>query len=67
MAGSSSTDKMGIRAIIPAPTTIIATANPVGGNWNDAQKASKEELQLKLSLLDRFAQVFVFRDMTEEK
>jgi MoxR-like ATPase len=60
-------DKMGIRTRIPAPTTIIATANPIGGNWNSPEVATKEELQLKMSLLDRFTQIYTLRDSMNEK
>jgi len=59
-------DKMGIRQFIAAPTTIIATTNPVGGNWNSSEVASKDELELKKSLLDRFTQIYTFRDNMDE-
>jgi MoxR-like ATPase len=58
-------DKMGLRCFIPAPTTIIATANPIGGKWNNPQVATKEELNLKLSFIDRFTQVYATRDNME--
>lgn len=59
-------DKMGRRYAIPAPTTIIATANPVGGEWNDDNIAKKEEIELKKSLMDRFTQIYTFRDNMDE-
>jgi len=65
--GSFDFDKMGIRRRIPAPTTIIATANPVGGNWKDPQVASKDELELRRNLIDRFTQIYSFRDTNEEE
>jgi DNA replicative helicase MCM subunit Mcm2 (Cdc46/Mcm family) len=64
--GEFNFDKMGIRQLIQAPTTIIATANAVGGNWNSPEFASKEEIQLKKNLLDRFPQVYAVRDDMDE-
>ncbi len=66
--GAFDFDKMGIRRRIPAPTTIIATANPTGGKWNSAQVATKDEIELKKSLMDRFTQIYTFRDnMSKEQ
>jgi len=59
-------DKMGRRYVIPAATTIIATANPIGGKWNNNQVATKEEIELKKSLMDRFPQIYTFRDSMDE-
>ena len=59
-------DKLGRRYVIPAATTIIATANPVGGKWNSPQVATKEEIELKKSLMDRFTQIYTFRDAMDE-
>jgi hypothetical protein len=59
---------MGERRRIPAPTTIIATLNPVGGKWNNPDVATTEEFNLKRSLIDRFPQIYTTRDnMTEEQ
>ena len=61
-------DKYGHHYDIPSPTTIIATANPVGSKWNDPQVISNDEINLRKSLLDRFTQIYGFRDhMTEEQ
>lgn len=60
--GKINVDKMGLRCTIPAPTTIIATANPIGGKWNSDQIATKEEAELKRSLMDRFTQFYASRD-----
>jgi len=61
-------DKMGIRRRIPAPTTIIATLNPIGGRWDNPKVATPEELHMKVSVVDRFSQVFTTRDnMNEEQ
>jgi DNA replicative helicase MCM subunit Mcm2 (Cdc46/Mcm family) len=55
-------DKHGRHYDIPSPTTIIATANPIQGYWKNAQTIDNDEIELKKSLLNRFTQVFIFRD-----
>ena len=66
--GSINLDKFGKRYLIHAPTTIVATLNPVGGKWNDPNVATTEEFNLKLSLMDRFSQIYTTRDnMNEEQ
>lgn len=64
--GRINLDKMGRRYTIPAPTTVIATANPISGKWNSNQVATKEEIELKRSLIDRFTQIYTFRDDMDE-
>jgi hypothetical protein len=48
--------------IIQSPTTIIATANPTQSTWNDSQKVSNDEIPMLRTLLDRFDQIYPFRD-----
>jgi MoxR-like ATPase len=59
-------DKYGHHYDILSPTTIIATANPVGSKWNNPQVISNDEINLRKSLLDRFTQIYGFRDMMTE-
>lgn len=55
-------NKHGTHMIIPSPTTIIATANPIQSTWNDNQKVSNDEISILKTLLDRFDQIYPFRD-----
>lgn len=55
-------DKHGERWIIPAPTTIIATANPIGSRWSSRDMISIDEIAMLKTVLDRFQQVYYFRD-----
>jgi MCM P-loop domain len=55
-------NKHGKHMIIPAPTSIIATANPNQSRWNDRQKVSNDEIPMLRTLLDRFDQIYPFRD-----
>jgi len=60
-------DKHGNHYDIPAPTTIIATANPIGGDWADSDRISNDEIFLKKNLLDRFTQIYPIRDNKGEE
>jgi MCM P-loop domain len=61
-------DKHGRHWTIPAPTTIIATANPINSKWIDQQVASNDEINMIKTLLDRFQQIYPFRaNMKEEQ
>lgn len=55
-------DKHGRHYEIPSPTTIIATANPIQATWNNSQTISNDEIELRKNLLDRFTQIYGFRD-----
>lgn len=57
----------GVFRDISAPTTILATANPFQHYWNDKQKISNDEIWMVKPLLDRFDQIYSFRDNFEEK
>jgi MoxR-like ATPase len=65
--GKINLDKLGVRSVIDSPTTIIATANPIQTKWSNPQRISIEEIDLKRNLLDRFAQIYGFRDEMEEE
>ena len=55
-------EKMGRHYDIPTPTTIIATANPLKSRWDDRDRISIDEVMIIKKLLDRFKQIYVFRD-----
>ena len=52
---------------IESPTTIIASANPINATWEDASAISNDEVSILKNLLDRFDQIFGFRDNFTEK
>ena len=60
-------DKHGRHWTVPSPTTIIATANPINSKWVDKQIASNNEINMIKTLLDRFQQIYAFRDSMEEE
>ena len=58
--------KGGIVATLNARTTIIATANPVQGNWNIYQSVAQNIGNLTTPLLSRFDLMFLFQDKKDE-
>jgi hypothetical protein len=62
-------DAYGYHYEVTAPTSIIATSNPVNPNWLDSNKIATHEINILDTLRDRFPQVYIFRDdnTTEEK
>lgn len=60
-------DKHGMSWRIPAPTTIIATANPIGSRWSSRDMISTDEIVMLKTVFDRFQQVYYFRDDMDEK
>ena len=61
-------DKHGRHWTVPAPTTIIATANPIQSRWANPEVISNDEISMIKTLLDRFQQTYAFRDnMTSEQ
>ncbi|RZF44587.1 hypothetical protein LSTR_LSTR001345 [Laodelphax striatellus] len=57
--------KAGIICTLPARTSILAAANPVGGHYNRAKTVS-ENLRLGSALLSRFDLVFILQDRPDE-
>lgn len=57
--------KAGIVCSLPARTSILAAANPVGGHYNKAKTVS-ENLKMKGPLLSRFDLVFILLDKPDE-
>jgi replicative DNA helicase Mcm len=59
-------DKHGQHYDIPCPTTIIGTANPIQGRWSDSEIAHTDEINLRNALVERFTQIYTFRDKEEK-
>lgn len=56
-------DKYGIHANIPAPTTILASANPINKDrWIDNDKIDFNEFPFLEPIKDRFGLIFSFHD-----
>ncbi|XP_062422696.1 DNA helicase MCM8 [Pungitius pungitius] len=62
---SVSLAKAGIVASLPARTSVIAAANPIGGHYNRAKTVS-ENLKMGSALLSRFDVVFLLLDIPDE-
>ncbi|XP_043912385.1 DNA helicase MCM8 [Protopterus annectens] len=62
---SISLAKAGIVCSLPARTSIIAAANPVGGHYNKGRTVS-ENLKMGSALLSRFDLVFILLDTPNE-
>nr|XP_005991185.1 PREDICTED: DNA helicase MCM8 [Latimeria chalumnae] len=62
---SISLAKAGIVCSLPARTSIIAAANPIGGHYNKAKTVS-ENLKMGSALLSRFDLVFILLDTPNE-
>jgi len=58
---SISIAKAGILCTLPARTSILAAANPVGGHYDRAKSVS-ENIKLGPALLSRFDLVFLLLD-----
>ncbi|OWF54901.1 DNA helicase MCM8-like [Mizuhopecten yessoensis] len=63
---SISVAKAGIVCSLPARTSIIAAANPVGGHYNKSKTVS-ENLKMGSALLSRFDLVFILLDKPDEE
>ncbi|XP_033753343.1 DNA helicase MCM8-like [Pecten maximus] len=63
---SISIAKAGIVCSLPARTSIIAAANPVGGHYNKSKTVS-ENLKMGSALLSRFDLVFILLDKPDEE
>ncbi|OIT35984.1 PREDICTED: probable DNA helicase MCM8 isoform X2 [Nicotiana attenuata] len=57
--------KAGLVASLPARTSVLAAANPVGGHYNRA-KTVNENLKMSGALLSRFDLVFILLDKPDE-
>ena len=63
---SISIAKAGIICSLPARTSVIAAANPVGGHYNKA-KTVAENLKLSPAVLSRFDLIFILIDRPDEE
>ncbi|XP_005096787.1 DNA helicase MCM8 [Aplysia californica] len=63
---SISIAKAGIVCSLPARTSILAAANPVGGHYNKGKTVS-ENLKMGSALLSRFDLVFIMLDKPDEE
>lgn len=57
--------KAGVVCSLPARTSILAAANPVGGHYNKA-KTVAENLRIGAALLSRFDLVFILLDKPDK-
>lgn len=57
--------KAGLVATLPARTSVIAAANPVGGHYNRA-KTVNENLKISSAMLSRFDLIFILLDKPDE-
>ncbi|KAJ8045687.1 DNA helicase MCM8 [Holothuria leucospilota] len=62
---SISIAKAGVVCSLPARTSILAAANPIGGHYNKAKTVS-ENLKMSGPLLSRFDLVFILLDKPDE-
>lgn len=65
--GHTTVNKYGMNIEIHSPTTIIATANPIGGLWKDQDNISTSEMPILRTLVDRCDQVYNFKTETDQK
>lgn len=63
---SISIAKAGVVATLPARTSIIAAANPVGGHYHKGKTVS-ENLRMDSALLSRFDLIFILLDRPDHK
>jgi DNA replicative helicase MCM subunit Mcm2 (Cdc46/Mcm family) len=52
---------------IPAPTTIVASANPRNNKWMDPTKIDLQEIPFSNLIINRFDIILVFRDIIGEE
>jgi DNA replicative helicase MCM subunit Mcm2 (Cdc46/Mcm family) len=64
--GRCTLDKYGTHFEIDAPTTIVATANPLNQTWSKGFNISKDEIPILKPLLDRCDQVYGSMDFQSE-
>lgn len=57
--------KAGVMCKLPARTSVLAAANPVGGHY-DKGKTVSENLRMNQRLLSRFDLVFILLDKPNE-
>ena len=65
--GKFSISKYGINRSIRAPTTILASANPVNSTWKNSDKIDLDEIPALKPIIDRFDLVFGLRRLEKEQ
>ena len=65
--GEFSINKYGINRSIRAPTTILASANPVNSAWKNSDKIDLDEIPALKPIIDRFDLVFGLRRLEKEQ
>ena len=60
-------NKYGINASIIAPTTVLASANPVGDDWINDDVVDNSEFPSIGPMIDRFDLIFIFRREKEKE
>lgn len=65
-SGTITINKAGISATLPAKTSILASANPIQGNFN-LLKPLPEQIDLPPPILNRFDLIFVMLDIPKEE
>ena len=65
--GESILNKYAFLRKINAQTSVIATANPVNGDWINMLTISDKELPFPLQMLSRFDSILVFRRTKNKK
>ena len=60
-------NKYGINSTILSPTAIIASANPIQGEWKDPEKIDLDEFPALKPLIDRFDITLPFRNKRDEQ
>ena len=58
-------NKVGVHGVLPTNTTIVATANPIGGRWK-LNVPVLDQTKLSEPLLSRFVLVFLITDEIDE-
>jgi replicative DNA helicase Mcm len=64
--GTVTINKAGISATLPAKTSILASANPIYGNYDLAQPLAKQ-IDLPTPILNRFDLIFILLDRPNEE
>jgi replicative DNA helicase Mcm len=60
-------NKYGINSRVQSPTAIIASANPLKGEWRDSERIDLTDFPVLKPLIDRFDLIFPFRKTRDEK
>jgi len=62
---SISVAKSGVYRTLPARTTVVGAANPVGGHY-DQRKTVSENIKMSPALMSRFDLIFIMLDKPDQ-